>query len=72
MTAILRYYRGRPPRSVCRHCHEAIVSIDEVGWLDPDGRHTYDICPLDRFGNHAPDVLTAEESELRSLLEPRS
>ena len=42
-------------RAQCRHCHQRIIEVPDVGWLDPDGGDTYDLCPVDRYGNHEPD-----------------
>ena len=35
--------------------HQTIVRVDDIGWFDPEGADSYDICPGDRFGNHEPD-----------------
>ena len=47
--------RGRPC-SICAHCHVRLVDVPEVGWVDPERGGSYDVCPLDPWGNHAPDV----------------
>lgn len=47
--------RGRPC-CICAHCHVRLVDVPEVGWVDPERGGSYDVCPLDPWGNHAPDV----------------
>lgn len=42
--------------AVCAHCHQRIVEVDEVGWVDPDGGDSYDLCPGDPYGNHEPQA----------------
>lgn len=43
--------------SRCRTCGQLIVEVPEVGWIDPDRGDTYDLCPLDPWANHDPDVM---------------
>ena len=44
------------PASRCRACGHLIVEVPEVGWIDPDRGDTYDLCPLDPWANHDPDL----------------
>jgi hypothetical protein len=39
----------------CRTCGNDLVYVRDVGWFDPDATHAYDICPVDRYGNHAAE-----------------
>lgn len=45
-------------RAVCRGCGHGIVCVAAVGWFDPGLGRSYDICPRDRYGNHAADPAT--------------
>jgi len=54
MKTLLKVDHQPHRRAVCRHCHQSIVDVDGVGWLDPDVGDTYDICPGDVYGNHEP------------------
>lgn len=54
-SALVRRERCDHLVASCLGCREVIVNVPAVGWFDPDRRHSYDICPADRFGNHTAD-----------------
>ena len=41
----------------CQHCHQVIVAVPEVGWVDPAKDHPYDMCPDQPMGIHDPEPL---------------
>lgn len=41
-------------QSTCLHCHQLIVEVADIGWVDPDLGDSYDLCPSDPFANHQP------------------
>jgi hypothetical protein len=38
----------------CRFCHQEIVDVADIGWLDPTPGDTYDLCPASAYGEHRP------------------
>ncbi|MCW2834530.1 MAG: hypothetical protein JWN68_2483 [Nocardioides sp.] len=42
------------PHDNCRFCHEQIVQVSDIGWLDPTPGDTYDLCPSGPYGDHEP------------------
>ena len=53
------------PHALCRHCHQEIVEVAEIGWLDPTPGDTYDLCPDSSYGDHEP---TDARGDLRSTI----
>lgn len=41
-----------PRRSRCRHCHEELVHLPHVGWVNPAAGGAYDMCDADPYANH--------------------
>jgi len=39
-------------RSRCRHCHEELVHVSDVGWVNPAAGSAYDMCDADPYANH--------------------
>ena len=42
------------PHAQCRNCHQEIVEVPDIGWLDPKPGDTYDLCPGSPYGDHEP------------------
>jgi hypothetical protein len=40
---------------VCDRCHQRIVYLVDVGWVDPHRDSCFDMCERDLYGNHWPD-----------------
>ena len=38
----------------CRFCHDQIVQVPDIGWLDPTPGDSYDLCPSSPYGDHEP------------------
>jgi hypothetical protein len=55
MTRIARSVKGNTlPHAHCRYCHQGIVEVPDIGWLDPKPGDTYDLCPASPYGDHEP------------------
>ena len=65
---LVRPSRSPLAHSVCEHCHLVICLVPAVGWLDPSFGDSYDICPDDPYGSHAPAA--AVEGVHQARLEP--
>ena len=48
---------------VCRHCGHPLAWVDGVGWVDKSN-DTYDMCEVDRYGNHQPTSSVAPQRGL--------
>lgn len=45
---------GAGSRARCRHCHQALVYVPGVGWVNPAIGGAYDMCDVDPYANHDP------------------
>ncbi len=45
---------GGGSRAECRHCHQALVYVPGVGWVNPAIGGAYDMCDADPYANHEP------------------
>lgn len=57
------------PQARCRYCHELIVEVPGIGWLDPTPGDTYDLCPSSPYGDHQP---SDARGDISARLGPRS
>ncbi len=42
------------PHARFRYCHQEIVQVPDVGWLDPKFGDDYDLCPASPYADHEP------------------
>jgi hypothetical protein len=50
---------GTPEAVYCARCHQRIVYLVDVGWVDPHRDSCFDMCERDPYGNHWPDESSA-------------
>jgi hypothetical protein len=55
------------PHANCRYCHQEIVEVPDIGWLDPKRGDTYDLCPGSPYADHEP---TDARGDMRTRFGP--
>lgn len=45
-----------PSARVCTECRRPLVLLDDVGWVDVTILGSYDLCEVDRYAAHSPEL----------------